>query len=84
MRLPDFAKLPQTLQLENLRKNGAYIGKRKCEGQSVLLFQYESFYVEIYYRTYRKEVDRIMLSDSLSILDLYWDQINSVTENLLN
>jgi len=76
MRLPDFFTLPQRIQLDQLYKHGVYVGKRKRNGQSVLLFQYQSFYAEIFYTTYRKEIDRIVVTDHITVLDPYLDQIH--------
>jgi hypothetical protein len=76
MRLTEFCNLPESIQLAKLYKDGAYIGKRKHEGQTVLLFQYHGFYAEIYYSSYRKEIDHIVLSEDVTILHPYFDQIH--------
>jgi hypothetical protein len=62
--------------LEVLHKHGVYIGKRKVEHRTVMLFQLHSFYVEVYYKQYRKIIDYIITSDSTDILHPYLDQIN--------
>jgi len=76
MRLPEFSTLPDAIQMDKLYEDGVYIGKRNLDRQTVLLFQYHSFYVEIYYRTYRREIDHLLLSDDIGILDPYLEQIN--------
>lgn len=76
LSLTEFMKLPQDLKFEVLHKHGVYIGKRKIERKTVVLFQLHSFYVEIYYRQYRKLVENIITSDSTEILQPYLDQIN--------
>jgi hypothetical protein len=59
-----------------LYKQGVYIGKRK-QGQSVvLLYQLEGFYAEVFYRTYRREIDRISCFSGTRRLDPYLAGIN--------
>ena len=74
--LSEFIKLPQELQFELLYKHGVYIGKQKIGKQTVVLFQLNSFYVEVYYKKYRKLIDRIVTSDNTDILIPYLGQIN--------
>lgn len=76
LSLAEFMDLPQELQFEVLHKHGVYVGKRKIERQAVVLFQLHHFYVEVYYRQYRKIVDYIVSSNSTDILQPYLDQIN--------
>lgn len=76
LSLTEFIDLPQELQFEVLHKHGVYVGKRKVDGQTVVLFQLHGFYVEVYYKQYRKIIDRINTSDSTEILQPYLDQIN--------
>ena len=76
LSLTEFMDLPQELQFEVLHKHGAYIGKRKADKQTIVLFQLHGFYVEVYYKQYRKIIDHIITSDSTDILQPYLDQIN--------
>jgi hypothetical protein len=76
LSLTEFMDLPQELQLEVLHKHGVYVGKRKIEHQTVVLFQLHGFYVEVYYKQYRKTVDHMITSSSTDILQPYLDQIN--------
>lgn len=76
LSLIQFMDLPQELQFEALHKNGVYVGKRKNNEQSIVLFQLHGFYVEVYYKHYRKEIDRLITSDTTEILQPYLDQIN--------
>lgn len=76
LSLAEFMDLPQELQFEVLHKHGVYVGKRKIQRQTVVLFQLHDFYVEVYYRQYRKIVDHIVSSNSTDILQPYLDQIN--------
>jgi hypothetical protein len=76
LSLTEFMDLPQELQFNVLHKHGVYVGKRKIAHQTVVLFQLHGFYVEVYYKQYRKIIDHIVTSDSTEILQPYLDQIN--------
>ena len=76
LSLTEFMDLPQELQFEVLHKHGVYVGKRKIDKQSVVLFQLHGFYVEVYYKQYRKIIDHVITSNSIDILQPYLDQIN--------
>jgi len=76
LSLKEFMDLPKELQFEVLHKHGVYVGKRKVNNQAVVLFQLHGFYVEVYYKQYRKLVDQIVTSNSTEILQPYLDQIN--------
>lgn len=76
LSLSEFIELPQQLQFEILHKHGVYIGKRKIDKQTVVLFQLHGFYVEVYYKQYRKVINHIVTSDSTEILQPYLDQIH--------
>jgi hypothetical protein len=76
LSLTEFMDLPQELQFEALHRHGVYVGKRKADTQTVVLFQLHNFYVEVYYKQYRKIIDRLITSDSTEILQPYLDQIH--------
>ena len=76
LSLTEFMDLPQELQFEVLHKHGVYVGKRKVDRQSIVLFQLHGFYVEVFYKQYRKTIDHIITSNSTEILQPYLDQIN--------
>lgn len=76
LSLSEFMDLPQELQFEVLHKHGVYVGKRKIDKQTVVLFQLHGFYVEVFYKQYRKVIDHLITSDSTDILQPYLDQIN--------
>lgn len=79
MEMPatEFSLLPQNLQIDLLYSDGVYVGKRKCNDQQYILFQYESFYVEIHYARYRNEIIALNYHNSTSCLDPYLSQINA-------
>ena len=71
----DFALLEEDKQIALLQREGVYIGKRKAGGQIILLYQLESFYVEIFYRKHRCFIDRLTFHSSTSCLEPYLSQI---------
>jgi hypothetical protein len=74
--LAAFMEWEDDQQFDVLHRDGVYIGKRKEGTQTVVLFQLYSFYVEIYYKHYRRLVDRTIATDNADILHPYIDQIN--------
>lgn len=76
LSLTEFMDLPQELQFEVLHKHGVYVGKRKVDKQSIVLFQLHGFYVEVHYKQYRKIIDYIITSNNTDIIHPYLDQIN--------
>jgi CRISPR/Cas system CSM-associated protein Csm2 small subunit len=76
LRAEEFLHLPENEQVDLLHADGVHIGKRKIKRQTVILFQLYSFYVEVYYRQYRKIIERLLTSESTDILQPYLDQIN--------
>jgi len=75
MKLLEFQLLSQDEQIIILYQQGVYIGKKKQGDQTRLLFQLDSFYVEVIYNRYRRSIRNIHISDSISILDPYLEQI---------
>ncbi len=59
-----------------LYKEGVYIGKRKRRESVIVLYQIEGFYAEVFYRTYRREIDRIRCFSGTRQLDPYLTGIN--------
>ena len=75
MQMDEFQLLSQKEQIAMLYQQGIYIGKEKAGGATILLYQLDSFYIEITYAIYRRAIQTIKYSDSTSILDPYLDQI---------
>jgi hypothetical protein len=71
----EYNELSKSLQLDILQRDGVHVGKRTVEGQVVILFQLYGFYVEVFYRQYRRDVAAIHTSASAEILQPYLDQI---------
>ena len=67
----DFSLLEENEQLDILFKDGVYIGKRKEGGRSILLYQLEGFYVEVYYLKHRSHAVKVKCFRSTLFLDPY-------------
>jgi len=76
MKLLEFKLLTDEAQLDILYKTGVYIGKRKLKGKTILLYQADSFYVEVFYKKYRYYIEDIRFSESTDMLDPYLEQIH--------
>lgn len=74
--LAEFNDLMESQQFDLLHRDGVYVGKRKSGKQTIVLFQLYSFYIEVYYKQYRKQIDHIVTTDDASILHSYIDQVN--------
>ena len=77
MTLETFLKLTEEEQLTLLTEEGVYIGKRTDRPLLSILYQLESFYVEILYREYRRFIWVINCTRSTAILDPYLDQVEA-------
>lgn len=71
----EFELLSQEKQLELLQKDGVHIGKRDIEKEKVILYQLYTFYVEVYFKEYRKKINKMIISDKVDILQPYLDQV---------
>jgi len=76
MTLFDFQLLPENEKIELLYKQGVYIGKRKEGTVTVLLYQLNSFYAEVFYKKYRCYVTKIHCFSSTAFLDPYLTEID--------
>ena len=75
MNVNDFEQVSRAQQIELLYDQGIYIGKRLVAGYRAVLYQLDSFYVEVVYKKYRSEISRISCSEFTSKLDPYLEQI---------
>ena len=76
MTMYEFRILSDQEQLDIIHSKGVYIGKRKVRGLVSVLYQVESFYVELFYRKYRYFVSHSRCSASIVIAEPYLDQID--------
>ena len=70
-----FESLPYNSKTQLLYNEGIYIGKRALNGLTAVLYQVQSFYVEIFFMQYRRQVKCFHVSESTHILNPYLDQI---------
>lgn len=71
MRLNEFQQLQESRQVTLLYEQGVYIGKRRLGSTVIVLYQLEGFYAEVVYRTYRREIRRIVSFSETTRLDPY-------------
>ena len=76
MNVYEFEQLNRSEQIEMLYEHGVYIGKRMVAGYRAVLYQLDSFYVELVYKKYRSDISRISCSEFTSKLDPYLEQID--------
>ncbi|GAC1419534.1 MAG: hypothetical protein NVS1B13_21300 [Flavisolibacter sp.] len=76
MKMLEFKIMDQSDQINLLYKEGTYIGKRKKNNQDLVLYQLDSFYIEITYIEYRRFIQKIRCFSSTSLIDPYLEQIN--------
>lgn len=74
--LKEYIELTDEQQYDILHRDGVYVGKRKVGKQTVVLFQLYGFYVEVYYKQYRKQIERTVASDDVDIVQPYIHQVN--------
>ena len=73
--LAEFIGLSQETQLRLLHSEGVFVGKRKLGKHTVILLQLYGFYVEVFYKRYRRIIDHLVMSNDVEILQPYLDQI---------
>jgi len=77
MRTAKFQMLSLNQQIDLLYADGVYIGKRKLYQYQHVLYQYDTFYVEVVYKKYRVSVNKINYYTSTACLDPYLEQIDA-------
>jgi len=75
MNLFQFQLMSQGEQLSLLYREGIYVGKRK-DDLTFLLYQVDTFYVEVAYHKYRCHIAGVRATMSTTILDPYLEQID--------
>jgi hypothetical protein len=76
MTLYDFSLLTRSEQIDVLYRHGVYIGKSKKTVHTIVLYQIDTFYIEIIYKKYRCFVDRVHAFNSTAGLDAYLEDID--------
>ena len=68
----EFIQFTEDEKAELIKLDGVYIGKTIKSGIIVLLYQLEDFYIEIYYSSFRSEINRFECTKDTSVLDEYF------------
>jgi hypothetical protein len=76
MTMPEFYILSYNEKIDLLYKEGVYIGKQKERHLTKVLYQLDSFYVEIYYKKYRQFINQVKCFTGTDRLDPYLLQID--------
>jgi hypothetical protein len=76
MTMYEFRILGDQEQLDIIHGQGVYIGKRKAKDLVSVLYQVESFYVELFYKRYRYFISHSRCSSSVTIAEPYLEQID--------
>ncbi|RYF96020.1 MAG: hypothetical protein EOO00_03740 [Chitinophagaceae bacterium] len=72
----NLASFPLEQQIQNLYQHGVYVAKRSTGGNISLLYAIGHQYAEIFFITYRCEVDTIVYSSGYELLEPYLDQVD--------
>ena len=75
MTVFEFDELPERDQLDQIYREGVYIGKRVKGGKPALLYQLEGFYIEVLYSQYRRYIHRVKCFSSTAPIEPYLEQI---------
>ena len=74
MTLYEFIKMEESEQAEAVW-NGVFVADREDEEHRILLYQIESFYVEVYYHKKHNAIISFSSFSSIEKLDAYLDKI---------
>ena len=75
MTIYDFELMNEFEQTDIIGEKGVLIGERKHEHYNVLLFQIESFYVELYYHSHFNVIIKIIYFTDTDLLEQYLENI---------
>ena len=76
MTLYQFNLLNEIQQAEMLWENGVHIGERKKEEHTIVLYQIDGFYVEVFYHRGLNEIKRFRSFSSVDQLMPYTNKIS--------
>jgi hypothetical protein len=74
MTIYEFIALNEIRQQEAVNE-GVYIGDRKDYEHTILLYQVDTFYVEVYYLKKKHKLKRFVPFTTMDLLEPYLDQI---------
>jgi len=76
MTLPEFASIKKEQQIETIKKDGCFLYVRNEGSVDVILYQLDSFYVEVFFETALDDKVTIRSFDDTASLDVYLKEIN--------
>jgi len=76
MSLYEFNLLNEIQQAEMLWENGVHIGEREDQEHTIVLYQIEGFYVEVFYHRGLSAIKKFRSFSSTDQLMPYTDKIN--------
>ena len=76
MTLQQFRGAPCEVQEKLVKLKGVFLMERKSMGVSVLLFQLDGFYVEVFYNTATATVSFIKSFNDMDGIEAYLDKID--------
>jgi hypothetical protein len=76
MTLPEFASIKKEQQIETIKRNGCFLYVRNEGNVDVVLYQLDSFYVEVFFETAPEDKVAIRSFDDTASLDVYLKKIN--------
>jgi hypothetical protein len=76
MTLYEYRLLDDHQQVDMLYSQGAYLAKRRCGHLRVILYQLDSFYIEVYYSKYRTVIQTLKSFHSVEHLGPYLELID--------
>lgn len=76
MTIREFLVLSQEEQAEHLYNEGVYIGKLHRNEKRTMLFQFHSFYVEVVYEEYRRDISHLKCYAGPCELNEYIEQVS--------
>ncbi len=76
MELRQFRSASQEVQEKLVKTRGVFLMERKSLGVSVLLFQLDGFYVEVFYNTATETVSFIKSFDDMDGIEAYLERVD--------
>ncbi len=76
MKLQEFRSAPPEVQEKLVKRKGVFLMERKSLGVSVLLFQLDGFYVEVFYNTQTGVVSFVKSFEDMDGIEAYLGRID--------
>jgi hypothetical protein len=76
MKLKQFRSVPPEAQEKLVKRSGVFLMERKSMGVSVLLFQLDGFYVEVFYNTRTGVVSFVKSFEDMDGIEAYLNRVD--------